>query len=148
MTIAEQLKQTPAFRGCCSFLSNFSPYRLEERHEHEGIIYPSNEHFYQAMKFYDPKIQQLVAHHPFAGLKAFVRSKHIDVGRWEGIKDAVMLKGLTHKFSFQRFSDQLIGTEPHELVEYNTWGDTYWGVCNGKGENKLGKMLMEIRSKI
>lgn len=25
------------------------------------------------------------------------------------------------------------------------WIDTYWGICNGRGENKLGKILMEIR---
>ena len=32
-----------------------------------------------------------------------------------------------------------------EIVEENTWGDTFWGVCKGVGENHLGKLLMEIR---
>lgn len=32
-----------------------------------------------------------------------------------------------------------------ELIEGNNWGDTFWGVCNGRGENMLGKLLMEIR---
>jgi predicted NAD-dependent protein-ADP-ribosyltransferase YbiA (DUF1768 family) len=32
-----------------------------------------------------------------------------------------------------------------ELIEGNWWGDTYWGVCNGVGENHLGKLLMKIR---
>lgn len=31
------------------------------------------------------------------------------------------------------------------IVEENTWNDVFWGVCNGKGENQLGKLLMEIR---
>jgi predicted NAD-dependent protein-ADP-ribosyltransferase YbiA (DUF1768 family) len=35
-----------------------------------------------------------------------------------------------------------------ELVEYNYWGDLYWGVCRGEGENHLGRILMEIRSEI
>lgn len=30
----------------------------------------------------------------------------------------------------------------------NTWGDKVWGVCNGEGENRLGKILMRIRSEI
>ena len=31
------------------------------------------------------------------------------------------------------------------IQEDNTWGDRYWGVCNGTGQNKLGKILMKIR---
>jgi ribA/ribD-fused uncharacterized protein len=31
------------------------------------------------------------------------------------------------------------------IVEDNTWNDTFWGVCNGKGENHLGKILMQVR---
>jgi len=38
-------------------------------------------------------------------------------------------------------------TNPHELVEGNWWGDKYWGVCKGVGENKLGKILMKVRSR-
>jgi len=34
------------------------------------------------------------------------------------------------------------------LEETNTWGDKYWGVCNGEGENQLGKLLMKIRENI
>jgi len=43
--------------------------------------------------------------------------------------------------------DQLLATGDAELVEGNTWGDTYWGVDSrsGKGENMLGKILMETR---
>jgi predicted NAD-dependent protein-ADP-ribosyltransferase YbiA (DUF1768 family) len=32
-----------------------------------------------------------------------------------------------------------------EIVEDNTWGDTFWGQCNGMGQNQLGKLLMKIR---
>lgn len=31
-------------------------------------------------------------------------------------------------------------------MEGNTWGDKVWGVCDGIGENNLGKTLMRIRS--
>lgn len=34
------------------------------------------------------------------------------------------------------------------IVEDNTWNDTFWGMCNGKGENHLGKILMVVREDI
>lgn len=38
---------------------------------------------------------------------------------------------------------------PIEVVyKGNYWKDTYWGVCNGVGENHLGKLLMKIREKL
>jgi len=41
---------------------------------------------------------------------------------------------------------KLIHTDDQELIEGNSWGDTYWGVCRGSGQNKLGKILMAIRT--
>ena len=35
-----------------------------------------------------------------------------------------------------------------DLIEGNTWGDTFWGQVDGKGENKLGKLLMKIRDEL
>lgn len=43
---------------------------------------------------------------------------------------------------------RLIATAPAELIEGNSWGDTYWGVCGGQGENRLGLILMAVRSKL
>jgi predicted NAD-dependent protein-ADP-ribosyltransferase YbiA (DUF1768 family) len=42
----------------------------------------------------------------------------------------------------------LIDTGDQELIEGNWWGDVIWGVCNGKGENHLGKILMEVRKEL
>ena len=42
----------------------------------------------------------------------------------------------------------LLKTEDELLVEENSWGDTYWGKCKGKGQNKLGKILMRVRDEI
>ena len=40
---------------------------------------------------------------------------------------------------------KLLSTENVILVEGNTWNDTFWGVCKGKGKNNLGKILMNVR---
>lgn len=66
---------------------------------------------------------------------------------WDGVK-----RGFMEGLVFKKFSDhadlrnRLIATFPKELVEENTWGDTYWGICNGVGENQLGKILMATRA--
>lgn len=41
--------------------------------------------------------------------------------------------------------DRLILKMNTMIYEGNDWHDVYWGVCNGVGENMLGKMLMKIR---
>lgn len=144
-TIIKQLKSTPAFRNEAGFLSNFSPYKSGEEFVHEGIKYPSNEHFYQAMKFKDYSVKQKIAEHPANGLKAFVRTLGDIRSDWNSIKDSVMETGLKHKFSLPRYKELLKSTGSEELVERNNWGDKYWGQVDGVGQNKLGKMLMDIR---
>jgi len=41
--------------------------------------------------------------------------------------------------------DKLLATNDAYLVEGNNWKDTYWGICNGVGENWLGRILMIVR---
>lgn len=40
---------------------------------------------------------------------------------------------------------KLLSTGDLEIIEGNHWGDTFWGVCNGTGENHLGRILMQVR---
>ena len=61
----------------------------------------------------------------------------------------IMTALVTQKFN--RHIDlrkKLLATGDEELIEGNWWGDTFWGVCRGKGDNHLGKILMEVRSKL
>lgn len=60
----------------------------------------------------------------------------------------VMRDLLQQKFSNGILREQLLATGDQELIEGNTWGDTFWGVCNGEGQNVLGKMLMNIREEL
>ena len=50
------------------------------------------------------------------------------------------------KFSYHdELRSRLITTGDALLVEGNTWGDTFWGQCDGVGENHLGRILMGVR---
>ena len=67
---------------------------------------------------------------------------------WEAAKMCVMIAVIRRKFSARyrpELCQQLIDTGNAILIEGNTWGDTFWGVCNGKGKNNLGRILMARR---
>lgn len=52
------------------------------------------------------------------------------------------------KFSNREVANLLILTGDEELIEGNWWGDKFWGIYNGEGENHLGKLLMKIRGEL
>ena len=69
-----------------------------------------------------------------------------DLEDWDTYKKFMLMKRLLKmKFAIPELKEMLLATGDEELVEGNYWHDTIWGVCDGVGENHLGKMLMEIR---
>ena len=134
-----------SFTGRWSFLSNFSSCDVE----YEGYIYPTVEHAYQAAKTDNPTEQENIrqAHTPGEAKRL---GKKVQIkANWEDIKLSVMEGLLRQKFvPLTDLSTMLVQSRFRELIEGNTWGDVYWGVCNGKGKNHLGKLLMRIRSEM
>lgn len=133
-----------------AFLSNFYPQEIE----FEGITYPTNEHFFQAMKTLDINKRKAIANALTPGLaKKMGRSVSLRPD-WEDIKDDIMLEGLYRKFADDELADWLLDTGDEELVEGNFWHDQTWGSCNCTkhknipGQNRLGKLLMKVRSEI
>jgi predicted NAD-dependent protein-ADP-ribosyltransferase YbiA (DUF1768 family) len=80
--------------------------------------------------------------HGEAGQKVTLRKD------WEGVKIQVMRDVLRLKFANPGLRDRLLETGDRELIEGNTWGDTFWGVCRGSGKNWLGQLLMELRGEL
>lgn len=126
------------FRDKYYFLSNMFPCNIL----YNGINYKSVESAFQAQK--DPsRINEFINLDGFAakklGRKVTLRKD------WETIKLSIMEDLLRVKFSDKTLHDQLLAvTEP--IVEDNTWHDTFWGICNGNGENNLGKLLEKIKN--
>ena len=131
------------------WLSNF--WYLEKPMEYQGMSFATNEHFYIAMKTEDTSIRKQVSEHPLKGLKRFGNTFPLR-GDWELIKFDVMEFGLNYKFSESnpKLRQQLIDTGNEHIQEGNLWGDKIWGIClkTGEGDNKLGELLMKIRSGI
>lgn len=67
---------------------------------------------------------------------------------WEEVKVDVMLDILRVKFRRPEMAEKLLATGDAELVEGNWWGDTFWGVCRGRGQNHLGRLLMQVREEL
>lgn len=78
--------------------------------------------------------------------KKLGRHFSIDVDKWESIKVRCMREVVKAKFDqHDDLRHLLLETGAALLVEGNTWGDKFWGRCNGQGLNVLGSILMELR---
>lgn len=130
------------FQGAYRFLSNFYPAPVM----FEGKMYPSSEHAYQAVKTVNEKMRESIRKAPTAD-QAKRMGRIVELRpNWDNMKIEVMRTILLDKFT--RHDDlkiQLLETGTEVLVEGNTWNDTFWGVCQGRGKNHLGKLLMAIR---
>ena len=146
------MNKIESFKGEFRFLSNFWPVgvRLSPMCEFPDR-YPTVEHAYQAAKTLDPRAREVIRE---TGRPGLARKKGQLVTlrpAWDDIKLNVMRELLWQKFTeHPELRAKLLATEGAELVEGNTWGDTFWGVDlkTGEGENHLGKLLMETRDKI
>lgn len=128
-----------SFQGEYDWLSNFSKAPVT----YEGVEYPSVENAYQAAKFPQSQREFFLTCTPSQS-KAKVKGlqmSHV----WHKIKLRVMDGLLQQKFRIPEYREKLLATGDRKLIEGNWWNDTFWGVCKGKGENHLGRLIMKIR---
>lgn len=134
-----------SFSGKYRFLSNFFPAPVEFM----DLKFPSSEHAYQYMKNpNDPYAQKILNEGSSLSPSQVKRlSRKIKLSDdWSQKKDDIMFHIVLSKFQQNKhLKNFLLQTGDQELIEGNTWGDVYWGVCNGVGENRLGKILMKVR---
>lgn len=130
------------FDGEHAFLSNFHPSPIRV----QGIWFPTVEHAFQAAKTLDPTERDAIARATTPGRAKRLGRQVTLRPQWDDVKIGVMEDLLRRKFDgVGPLWTQLLATSPAELIEGNTWGDIFWGVCQGKGQNHLGKLLMKIR---
>jgi ribA/ribD-fused uncharacterized protein len=139
------------------FLSNFYPSRIY----YIGVWYPTAEHAYQCQK---PKnnsdrsqmiVESIVKDITTAEIKAWGSSIELR-DDWEDVKLRIMEEIVSEKFTNAYtktgvpldLRSKLLATGDSHLEETNYWGDRFWGVCRGKGENHLGKILMAVRKQL
>jgi ribA/ribD-fused uncharacterized protein len=136
----ETVSSIEAFTDNYRWLSNFWPCKVCL----DGQEFPSIEHAYQAAKW--PPAERHRFLHIRTGDAKRLGKHAVLPPDWEAKKIDVMRGLIQQKFAFRsKLGVLLARTGNWQLIEGNTWGDTFWGVCNGVGENWLGKLLMEQR---
>jgi ribA/ribD-fused uncharacterized protein len=138
------MKEIKGFKDKYAFLSNMFPASFSEN----GVTFSCTESYYMGHK--SGIASDLVR---FSGLNGFSAKK---LGKtvvlqddWGTEKLIVMKRALILKFSQNpHLLEKLLATEDAYLEETNFHKDFFWGVCNGKGENFLGKLLMEVREEL
>lgn len=128
-----------------NWFSNMLPN--DEPFVYQGITFTCVENFYQAMKTLDVNERRKIANMNSFQAKRYIRLLPLRPD-WENIKVDVMCYALRIKFAEgTTWYQKLMDTGEEEIVEWNNWGDTFWGVDvrTNKGENHLGRLLMEIR---
>lgn len=139
------------FQGRFRFLSNFWPAKVRVG----KIVFDTVEHAFVASKTLDEREREKVRQCQTPGqAKRFGRRLKLR-SDWEQVKDGRKVKVHVMKdlvrqkfFNNEELGDLLLATGDEELIEGNTWNDTFWGVCRGKGENWLGTILMEVRAEL
>lgn len=161
------------FRNDYEAFSNFAlgaPFTLW------GVDFSTSEHAYVWSKTHDPLEKEEILRHVtyvdfnhedgtvvtekfIGGLTtpgvAKARGKTVTLRPdWEEVRYDIMLEILEAKFSQNwGFLQVLLQTEDAILIEGNTWHDNIWGSCicercGDKGQNLLGKALMQVRAKL
>jgi len=140
-TLIFQAQATPAFRGPLAFCSNMHLARV--------FGYRSVEHAYVASKTLDPagRARVRAEPNPFRA-RELGRALSLRPG-WDAMRLAVMATLVREKFTRHApLAELLVATGDLDLVERNRWRDTFWGVCNGIGENHLGRILMTVKAEL
>ncbi|MGL4236894.1 NADAR family protein [Tabrizicola sp.] len=135
--------QTEAF----SEFSNFAPFGVEL----DGLWWPTVEHYFQAQKFEDAGYREQIrrARRP-KDAKALGMTRSLALrSDWEEVKEGIMHRAVLTKFRTHPVLAQLLMSTGDRLLVENAPMDAYWGCGpDGSGQNKLGKILMAIRSEL
>lgn len=170
------MKKIERFQGEYRWLSNF--WEMDEPFVdivikdifYVEVKYPTSEHLYQAMKINRASERlAMIKKHDFCNreagqVKKISRSFVLYPG-WDHDKEGIMYEIQRFKYGGAGLRKKLLSTTMNNtkqvtrqqydnldryqyIEEGNTWGDTYWGICKGKGENHLGKIIMQVRNEI
>lgn len=135
-----------SFTGKYRWLSNFYPCDVLYGDDH----YPSVEHAYQAAKTISVRERGRIRRLKSPGQAKRLGQTFDRPSDWDQVKVGIMRSLLRSKFRGLELRRKLIETGGEELIEGNSWGDTFWGVdqTTGLGDNHLGRLLMQVREEV
>lgn len=146
-------KYVGSFSGDLEFLSNMYKipiYFNESKYDNfqpDFKVYPSSENLYQALKckyIKDRELFQNVDPH-----KSKRIGKTIEIrSDWDNVRLEAMKLAIDLKFKNIELGEKLIDLPDGKIIEFNNWGDRFFGICNGEGLDHLGKILRAKKQQI
>jgi ribA/ribD-fused uncharacterized protein len=133
--------RTPEYR----WLSNFGEGGIDDGSRR----WPTAEHFYQGQKCVDPAESEAVRQQPTAAAAKQLGKQVKMAANWNQRRREVMLAALWLKFTQNgTLGERLLATGTALLVHEAPW-DPYWGTGrDGRGQNQLGVLLMQVRKEL
>jgi ribA/ribD-fused uncharacterized protein len=121
------------------------PIELDDRR------WPTVEHYFQAQKFLDSDLQQIIQ-------RSATAERALGLGRnpclplrpdWHEVREAIMYRALRAKFSqYSELAERLVLTSNAQLIN-DSLDDAYWGAGPDRcGRNRLGILLMRLRAEL
>ncbi len=133
--------------GANGWLANFSRHPIRVA----GRIWPTVEHYFQAMKFTDAKVRIEVLKAKTPGeakeiAESYAARKRRD---WIKIRNLIMYNAIRAKFvQHPKLLRQLEKTG-HRAIREISNDDSYWGSGNDRrGQNQMGRLLMRLRKNL
>lgn len=131
--------------GPLGYLATYSAYGFFK----DGVYWKTSEHYYQAQKFEDKIVQQLIIDAETPKIASTIGRDHQYKLRdnWDDIKNLVMFDAVFYKFlQNAEIMELLLNTGCEEIFE-DTVKENYWGIGPLKdGLNIYGKILSQVRS--
>lgn len=153
------MRTEAGFRGPYDFLSNFYHSPVTVTYSNTDFVLTTGEHVFQGFKIgclQEPDkglelMNELESAPTPAKAKYWGRKVRINVPEWNAVATQRMKRTVHLKFSQNtELARKLVATGDLELIEFNEWNDTIWGVSSktGLGENRLGRILMAYRKSL
>jgi N-glycosidase YbiA len=134
-----------AVREAFGEFSNFSAHPISMG----GKTWPTTEHYFQGQKFAGTEHEEEIRKTKSPMIAARLgRDRRKPLRQdWEQVKEVIMRDALRAKFAqHPELRSLLLSTGEAKLVEHTT-NDRYWGDGgDGTGRNRLGLLLMELRT--
>lgn len=146
-------KYIGSFSGDLEFLSNMYKipiYFNESKYDNfqpDFKVYPSSENLYQALKckyIKDRELFQNVDPHKSKRIGKTIEIRY----DWDNVRLEAMQLAIDLKFKNIELAEKLINLPDDKIIEFNNWGDRFFGICNGEGLDHLGKILRAKKQQI
>ena len=127
--------------------SNFSLYPIVV----DGVNWATSEHYYQAHKYTETELMERVRNAK-SPMEAALIGRDPNFPKredWDEYKDIAMEVAVRAKFAQHEELRKLLKSTGLSKIFEHTKNDCYWGDCGDRtGKNKLGLLLMQIRSEL